>query len=262
MALLSLVVSTPGNAQPGVGKNYVLPNEFELFENPADSSYLTYEIDGRFYPIGWSSNGKFAYIKVSDASLCECYGVEIVVYDVALNQAKCTWSYAQEEDSLHLNNVADIWKHFYSPICKSLDSFHIVQYDKLKPVEKDPFFDKDYYLPLTWGLSQERGLSFRLNNKACNITLTDYIAKVDSSLSTTDEYVKNYTFHLEKDSQIVNRIIHVAAADRDVGLLDIGLLHAFTDPTRNWGVFVYGKHYIGWEGPPTRNDFEVEGFAP
>ena len=260
ISLFCLVSHIPVNAQSVTYKNYTTPREFELFENPGDSSYLSYEIDGRFYPIGWSADGKFAYIKVSEASTCDCYGVEIIVYNVSLDQSNRIWGYDQEEDSLHLNNLDKIWRHFYSSFIRKLDSFNIKQVAVFAPIETNQFFDKKKYLPLTWGLDHDRALSFIQNNTNFNISIADYRAKPDSSVPYIDEVVSSYSFRIEERGKLPGTIYHSTSKDNDSGLLRVGLLHAFADPTGRWIVFITGKSFAGWEGPPARYDFDLAGF--
>jgi len=122
-----------------VADDYQIPEE--LVYNKQSDDFL---ID-KLYPIGWSKDGKFAYIIEPADEESGFYLFEIVVFDMINN--KTIWSWKPEESEE--GDLEMTWKENYELFKSSLNKYEITQdnsFELLK--DKTTFKDNEYQIVL------------------------------------------------------------------------------------------------------------------
>ena len=113
----------------------------ELRYNKQDENFL---ID-KLYPIGWSKDGKFAYIVEPADEESGFYLFEIVVFDLINN--KTIWSWKPEESEE--GDLETTWKENYELFKSSLNKYKISQENKFELKKgKTTFKDNEYQIVL------------------------------------------------------------------------------------------------------------------
>ena len=193
----------------------------------------TYHLLTHFYPIGWSADGKFAYVSLYDDH-GDAYGYincQVVILDVRRDEV--VWSYAPADTE----NPSDtpfrkIWRQNRTLIEENLNRCAIVQ-DSLYFQNFPIYYDSDtvnYYLDTTWvgydrskyGWEYIDSLKFSL----CSARQGGKVLFDKSDIAALGVYVPGYLKN-PRGSQIVIPIIAT---------------------------------YMGWEGPPNTTRIILLGF--
>ncbi len=123
-ALLACAAPEPPVAS-GPPKQLVIPGLTE-FEQP--NSRL---IPGRLFLLGWSRDGKLAYVYEPPDEACGCYFFRLVVQDMVSD--KVLWEYKYDSGDLtkpgEMSNVAEVWRAQGEQFEDRLRSFGIVRKD-------------------------------------------------------------------------------------------------------------------------------------
>lgn len=108
-----------------------IQSDKNVFELPKELEY-TRSKDGfsydRLYPIGWSKDGKFAYIVEPAEEESGFYLFEIIILDIVNN--KVVWSWKPEESEE--GDLATTWKDNYEIFEKQLNEAEIQQSKKFE----------------------------------------------------------------------------------------------------------------------------------
>ena len=83
-------------------KNFDVPDSEYISSSKEESGNYSSEASNNFkdsfFPIGWSEDGKFAYLLEPEAQNCECYFVEVYIYDLESNKTLWFKQYNNEEN--------------------------------------------------------------------------------------------------------------------------------------------------------------------
>ncbi|RLD79666.1 MAG: hypothetical protein DRJ10_08510, partial [Bacteroidetes bacterium] len=109
------------NQNQGEGKyvagDYRIPNE--LIYNEQANDFL---ID-KLYPIGWSNDGKFAYIVEPADEGSGFYLFELVVFDLVNNKIIWSWKPDESEEG----DLETTWKENYENFKETLNKYEVSQ---------------------------------------------------------------------------------------------------------------------------------------
>jgi hypothetical protein len=202
---------------------YSLPIELEYGRMGKEFLY------DKFFPIGWSKSGKFAYIVEPADEASGLYWFEIVILDIV--NKKIIWNWKPEESEE--GNLESTWEENYQLFKKHLTESEILQQQKmeLKPA-KTTYKGNDYELVLDKKNITDPDFGFEVV-KESNITLV------------SDELGRKLVANIKED-----------AYSRVIGAILPGyLLSPFDDRI----VVVFRKERVGYEGPPNVVYFELLG---
>lgn len=206
-----------------VAGDYRIPDEL-IYNNKADD----FLIDGLF-PIGWSNDGKFAYIVEPADEGSGFYLFEIVVFDLVNNKIVWSWKPDESEEG----DLETTWKENYELFKESLDKFEIVQEDKFELKKgKTTFKGNEYQIILDTKTETEPDFGF------------DVIKELKVSIASVEIGTKEIYNHIENDFSMV------------VGAFVPGYL---LSPSNGRVVVICQMERWGYEGPPNVVFFELIG---
>lgn len=219
--------NNPGLSQdiPADFKNqeYSIPVELEYGRIGKEFLY------DRFYPIGWSQNGKFAYIVEPADEGSGFYWFEIVILDIVNN--KLVWSWKPKESAQ--GDLQSTWKENYDLFRNQLALNEIVQQKSFELLPtKTSYKDNDFELVLEAKNVSDPDFGF------------DVIKEIDIRILSAQLGRKLVVNQKEDEySSVIGAIIP--------GFL----LSPFDDRI----VVICKKDRIGYEGPPNVVYFELFG---
>ncbi len=117
---------------------YRIPNIVE-YAVPNDTMERLQNLHDVIRPIGWSKDGKFAYILEPADEACGCYFFEIHIIDIKTNKTIWTWRYSDENkgEKSGTTTINDVWAEQKKTFTKKLNEAKIFQLKtdlKLEPV--------------------------------------------------------------------------------------------------------------------------------
>ncbi len=207
-----------------VTQEYFFPDEILYNQSVGDV------IPDRFYPIGWSKNGNFAYIiEPADEALGN-YMMGVVV--VSLVSDEIIWDWYTEpgvEDDLYRE---DVWKKNYDNFKENLNKYGIIQERNMKM--EDAYFtskNKDFILRIETEKNDGNDMGIETVSKS-RIYLKS--PKLGEKLVAE----KNYDASMILGQQIVG---------------------CFISPYEDRIAIVVKSERWGYEGPPNIVEFEIFG---
>jgi len=131
-----------------ISQNNQENNEQKGFEIPAELVYVKQTkgfLYDKIYPIGWSKDGKFAYIIEPADEGSGMYLFEIIILDIVNNKITWSWKPAESESG----DYASTWKQNYDLFTENLNKAEIKQIKnfELKPT-KSSYNGNDYELTM------------------------------------------------------------------------------------------------------------------
>ncbi|MEA2561993.1 MAG: hypothetical protein QOH06_3497 [Acidobacteriota bacterium] len=125
MAVLLGCAAPESPAAAGPPKQLVIPGLTE-YERPNATL-----IPGRLFPLGWSRDGKLAYVYEPPDEACGCYFFRLVVQDLVSD--KVLWEYKYDSGDLtkpgEMSSMAEVWGANSKDFEARLRSFGIVRSD-------------------------------------------------------------------------------------------------------------------------------------
>ena len=193
-----------------------------------------------FYPIGWSRDGKFAYLVEPVDDACGCYFAELHIIDLRTDRS--LWVYKNDpekrvaKDGSYLpDNLKRFWKRNQALFSKKLSSYLI------QPVPKVALLSSDF----AWG-GQKYALDLRTRKSPNEDFAIDVVTSAALALSSPDLGKKTvYT-----------------ADKKDLGTyppLDMAVAGVFRSPYENRIAVVLLNVQRGWEGPPHTAEVKIVG---
>jgi hypothetical protein len=212
--------------------SYPEPTEVKYIFSEKDENGFSY-LNDRFFPIGWSGDGKFAYALEPADEACGCYFFSIYVQDMATDKIIWKWEFNNSDDPEKQIDLSKIWKQKSNFFTNKLNEFKIepVSYNKISsfPITTD---DADMSCAISNSFN-ENPLGF-LNIKETKIYL--------KANNKTQKKIYHKNFRPEKEGfsyQLSNTVF--------------GYLK---NPFENRIAIVYSPLYRGYEGPP--NVYRIE----
>ena len=236
--LLMMSICHAQAERPIDGYYFSQPKLYKLFPEETESTASQF-MNANFFPIGWSGDGKMAYLKEPADEACGCYFMDLVVYDLVTNKEVYHYAYVEAQDTVHAegkraHDLASGWEMFSSKFTSVLDSFHIEKADKWSNIGND---------------FKEGEHSYKLSMAAEKKKVPDF----------GGDFVKQYVISLDKDT-VKGKMKFTAGPEQPSHIMDVNLMRTFRHPTGKWVAAVYRVYYRGWEGPPNVNDFAIAGF--
>jgi len=204
-------------------QEYTVPKELEYGRIDKDFLY------DKFYPIGWSKDGKLAYIIEPADEASGLYWFEIVVKDIVNNKVLWSWKPAETDKG----NLQSTWKDNYELFKKHLSEAEIIQQNNFE---------------LKSSKTSYKGNDYELILDAKNMNDPDYGIEVikETSLSITSKELGNKLVANQKEDSF----------SKVIGAYIPGfILCPFDDRV----VVIVRKERIGYEGPPNIVYFELFG---
>ena len=111
--------------------DYNLPKEL-VYQGESDDVLIA-----KFFPIGWSRDGKLAYVKEPVDEAAGLYFFEIAVIDLITDKILWQWEYNDEDESKP-QNVKSVWEKSKKSFQEKLNSFGIIPDENIE-LEQSPF---------------------------------------------------------------------------------------------------------------------------
>jgi len=133
--------------------DYSLPKELSYIQNEGDF------LADKFYPIGWSKEGMFAYITEPADEGSGFYLFELHVFDAVNN--KIAWSWKPEESEE--GDLASTWKNNYELFKEKLNEYQIEQNESFELKKgKTTFKGNEYQIVLDTKTEQDPDFGFEI----------------------------------------------------------------------------------------------------
>ncbi len=216
------VINNSGDGGYEAG-DYKIPAE--LVYNDKSDDFL---ID-KLYPIGWSKDGKFAYIVEPADEGSGFYLFELIVFDMVNNKTIWSWKIDETEEG----DLETTWKENYEHFKESLNKYELVQQDDFKIEKgKTSFKGNEYQIVLDTKTKTEPDFGF------------DVIKELKISIESPEIGLKEIYNHKENDFSML------------VGAFVPGYM---LSPNSGRIVVICQMERWGYEGPPNVVFFELIG---
>ena len=191
-------------------------------------------ITGAFYPIGWSKDGKFAYLFEPPDEDCGCYFAEVVIQDLKTDKIlwKERYSSAQAENPL-AENRETLWKKNGSTYSAKFREHGIEQFNDFKLLHPSIEFEGDVLTP-----------------------------KIDIRIKTDGNFMVDGTVTVrmtsrKHGSKVIHRDVY---RRRDTnGFRDAEISGSLVSPFEPRAAIVIVEVVRGWEGPPNVMQIKIAG---
>ncbi len=203
--------------------DYFFPPEVFYFQNRSD-----YLVD-KFFPIGWSEDGNFAYITEPVAEGLGNYVFEIVIMNVISGDTLWYWHSPYDQNLVR----EEVWKDNYDLFKTMLNQYHIVQMKE--PQLLSPYFNyqgDDYTVELRTDFRKLPGYGF------------EGVGHTRVILRSPQKGVKIvYDKQLSRKSIIINQTV--------AGVI--------LSPLNDKIAIILQQERPGYEGPPNVVTFQIIG---
>lgn len=210
-------------------QDYQLPAEFEYLEPEGEFPRL-YD---KFYPLGWSKDGKFAYLTEPADEATGFYFFSIQIVNLLNDKVVWEWTIDENHEIDHSQtNLKKVWEENYDEFKQALNQHAIVQKEEFK-LGKLSFQQagNDYKLEMQTSTEADEEFGIEFVNKI-NVQL------VSPQLGTKKIFSKQ-----EKDSFI----------------LDARIEGYFASPYEDRIAVLHTQETRGYEGPPNVVAFTISG---
>ncbi len=206
-------------------QEYFFPEEFVY--NQSVDQVLT----DKFYPIGWSKDGKFAYFVEPADEAAGFYMLDLVVKDMINNEI--VWKWETPPDDEAPANLEDAWHKYYDLFKRKLNNYGIIQQKNfdLKPTYFS-FKGKDYILDLQTNYKRYEGFG---------IDVLDFYRVII------------------KSPQLGEKIVGEERFEEYNVILNCTLKGAFISPYEPRIAVLLSFERRGYEGPPNVIEFNLLG---
>jgi len=225
--VLLLIAACAGD-KTGKGRySYPLP---KLFSRSGDTNIIS----DRLYLIGWSADGKLAYLNEPGDEACGCYFMDLYVRDAVQNKELYHYHFSnegQDEGERSDDDLATIWKRRGQVFTDSLN----------------------YYGIIPGNFTAGRGDSYETDSgkihAALYLQITD---NKDFGMSTIPEY----RVLMERRTSAIP--VYVSTEEeQNKPLLHVVSDAVISEPSGHYAAVLIAREYRGWEGPPNTWRYEV-----
>ncbi len=211
---------------------YTMPKELILedYEDYKEHYEINYKvIASKFYPIGWSKDGNFAYISLFDdyGDACNCISVKFIIMNTLTDEI--LWEHnTSPEDYVSYTPFKIIWEDNIAIFSKKLREFNIIQEEL-----------ECFYFPI------------HFNGDTLDYDIKRLITDREQGIKE----IKNITLSIKSKIK-GEKVIYKA---EDVWAMDVWVSEYLKSPYENRIVIILTKHCRGWEGPPLTMSFNIIG---
>jgi len=220
------VEQTNSTTEVSQEKEYQQPAELVL--EAANEMLIT----DKFYPIGWSKDGKFAYIIEPLDEAVGMYFIKIVVQD--MNSDKILWKFEYDPTSQkETGSLKETWTEKYAEIKKKFNEFQI------EPIAK-----------------------FELGKSNFNIDAEKFNILVEKGKAENSELngMKVYSKFAVKIKTSTLGAKQVFSCKEDYpSILDAKVYGHLKSPFENRIAVLVATERMGYEGPPNTISFDIVG---
>ena len=199
----------------------------DTYEVPAEVRYDQFYGNGiryQFFPIGWSVNGKFAYIQIPSNEASDYDHIEVIIKDLITD--KIVDSYSSKDYPSQENLLTAVWPGFHSAILPLLKKHQIVPGNEteLKP------------------------LPFRFNNISYDFHLYNKYDRTEIAAAS---------IHLKKNNVLDKKIY--AERYEDFKPMSSKIAGYLQSPFENRVAVFFIQEHRGYEGTPNVISFDLIG---
>ena len=208
-----------------------------VYSIPKETSYLQNSNDfilDIFFPIGWSEDGKFAYIYEPVDEATGYYFFTFEIKDMKNNEVIWTWEIGKK-DEIYEGSVKDIWNKNKDEFRKILVKNKIVQ-------------NKDFKLK-----------QFPIIDKGKTYNLVENIKYRKTTNDFGFDKVRSAEFKLKAKSKKTKTVFEKKYSDDMI--LNVAMNTYLKSPFENRIATIVTKQICGYEGPPHVVMFDIVGFA-
>ena len=214
---------TTSNAQ---NSEYSVPERVEFIPENEDH-LITY-----LSPIGWSKNGKFAYVTEPADEACGCYFFEIAIIDLVTDKLLWKWKLQGESERESKNETKEaVWQKNIALFSRKLNEFEIIQ-------------QTDFVLESVNFVSG----------------VNDYNLNINTEKNNDSEFKSLKSLKVEITSQELGwKTVSSAEFTEYSLILSAGLSGHFESPFEDRIAIIYYLIKRGYEGPPNVINFKISG---
>lgn len=220
---LSTIALLACSAPSGPPKQLVIPALAE-YEQPNATL-----IPGRLFPLGWSRDGKLAWVYEPPDEACGCYFFRLIVQDMVSD--KVLWEYKYDSGELNkpgeLSNLGELWQAKGEELEARLRSF---------------------------GIERTGAVLQPLSPNLEAVVHTKTLPEAQSQFGFA--YLSSY--EIEMRSPRGSKTIF-KSGPLEPGPLKVSVLGFFASPFEERGAVVVQETWRGWEGPPHTARFRLVG---
>jgi hypothetical protein len=175
----------------------------------------------KFLPIGWSLDGKFAYIVEPADEACGCYFFKFIIQNLANDEIEWIWDYNDEGVG---DDLKTVWQKNYNTFKTQLHKYGIIQKD---------FFDLDS--TIFSYKEKDYSIALKTTTKIDKDYGYDAVYGIDIFLESPQLGSKRVYSYLEEDYSVV------------LNAVSTGYIKS---PYQDYILIVYYEEIRGYEGPP------------
>ncbi len=218
---------TPQKASEKTEKqSYTVPStEIAYYDNLENKLYE------KFYFIGWSKDGKIAYVTEPADEATGYYFFNFVIFDTKQNKQTFFWS-IDEEDEVEGAKLSDVWANNKELFETELKKAEISP--QKANLQKFPFTFKGKNYTLEENISYQKNEYFML----------EVVKKANLKLKADDKPINVFSKDYDSQSTILNTKATYC------------ILSPFTDDA----ILLIQEERIGYEGPPNLLLFQIASF--
>lgn len=204
-------------------QEYHMPNELSYVKQKFDYLYH------KFRPIGWSADGKFAYIDEPADEACGCYFFDLYIVDLRNDSTLYLFSYNDEGSG---ESLATVWDKNYKQFEQALQKHQIVQGPRVELLGREFVWHQDQY-----------------TSRVATQTAHDPDFKID--------LVKSASFYLYRGK--AKKQVSTWQSGPSEAILNLTLPGVLQSPFEGRIAFVVQEERRGYEGPPHVLSFRLIG---
>ena len=235
--IYSLYLAVSFNQEPNGIDFYstsISPGVNIYIKKPGELIYDTRKNNGlkdKFFPIGWSRDGKFAYVVEPADEACGCYFFNIVVQNMVTDKISWKWEYNGDDNSMNLDKI---WQANIKMFSDSLN-FYRIQSQSFPSLKKLPV---------------------KINNELYDFALAND-TRLDPDFNIA--MIRSVTVTLKVNGKPKKVIFKT---DYESHVLSNAIKGYLKSPYENRVAVLYIKEARGWEGPPHVLSFSLIGCKP
>lgn len=191
-----------------------------------------HHIEEGFYPIGWSKDGKFAYLLEPPDEACGCYFANLIVQDMRTDKILWNNSYVGSEGADE--NIKSHWRKNQKSFSRKLAQYKIVPNKNFKLLDSSLAVGKD----------------------SVKIDLNSTVELADDLYSSTGNIVLKL-ISKQKGSKIVYQKTY--KGEGSDGIIEIKKGGVLLSPFESRAAVILIEIKRGWEGPPHTANVRIVG---
>jgi len=204
--------------------DYFLPTEL-IYSQQADKV-----LKDKFYPIGWSGDGKFAYIVEEVDEGCGCYFFKIAIQDLHTDKLVWNWKFNDQGKS---EDIKTVWSKNYDDFKKQLKQYKIVQQTKFSlGGVRFAYQNEDFTLSMETKTKQDKDFGL------------DVVTETYIRIQSAKQGTKTIYQYIEQGASVV---------------LSASVAGYLQSPYENRIVVIHFDERRGYEGPPNVITIKLAG---